>query len=83
MCVHLQTAQHHVHAMDKLLTAYGSIGNALPRLTRYGETFPNNYDFQQLLASLYGDIIDFHTRAFRLLQKPGSLRDMRYMRHSC
>ncbi|RGP59506.1 nacht domain-containing protein [Fusarium sporotrichioides] len=67
----LLTAQHHVHAFDKLLSAYGSIGLALPRLARYGETFPDNHQFQQLLAYLYGDIIEFHTQAFRLIRKPG------------
>ncbi|KAM0437530.1 hypothetical protein ACHAPT_001894 [Fusarium lateritium] len=67
----LQAAQHHTHALDKLLSAYGSIGVALPRLARYGEAFPDNHDFQKLLAYLYGDIIEFHRRAYRLIQKPG------------
>ncbi|KAF5231060.1 hypothetical protein FAUST_9501 [Fusarium austroamericanum] len=67
----LLTAQYHVHALDKLLSAYGSIGLALPRLARYGETFPDNHQFQHLLAYLYSDIIEFHTRAFRLIRKPG------------
>ncbi|KAF4445870.1 NACHT domain-containing protein [Fusarium austroafricanum] len=67
----LLAAQHHVRALDKLLSAYERIGLALPRLARYGETFPDNYQFQHLLTFLYSDIIEFHTRALRLIQKPG------------
>ncbi|KAJ3530677.1 hypothetical protein NM208_g8843 [Fusarium decemcellulare] len=64
------TAQHHTHALDKLLTAYGSIGAALPRLARYGEAFPDNHEFQLLLSYMYSDIIEFHSRAYRLIRKP-------------
>ncbi|KAF5986953.1 NACHT domain-containing protein [Fusarium bulbicola] len=67
----LQTVQHHTGALDRLVSAYGRIGQALPRLTRLGETFCESGDFQQLLSYLYSDILDFHSRAYRLIQKPG------------
>ncbi|KAF5724312.1 NACHT domain-containing protein [Fusarium mundagurra] len=67
----LQTVQHHMGALDRLVSAYGRIGQALPRLTRLGETFCESDDFQQLLSYLYSDILDFHSRAYRLIQKPG------------
>ncbi|KAF9873876.1 NACHT domain-containing protein [Colletotrichum karsti] len=67
----LQLAQDHTHALDKLLSAYGSIGAALPRMSRYSEAFPENYELQQLLGHLCEDIIDFHNRAYCLLRKPG------------
>ncbi|KAM6513596.1 hypothetical protein FALCPG4_015983 [Fusarium falciforme] len=73
----LLTAQHHTHAIDKLIAAYGSIGLTLPRLSRYDEAFLDDYQFQQLLAYLYTDIIKFHSRAFKLIQKPG----MQHARH--
>ncbi|KAJ4327368.1 hypothetical protein N0V84_002139 [Fusarium piperis] len=56
--------------MEKLVAAYGRIGLALPRLSRYGEAFPDDYQFQHLLAYLYTDIIEFHSRAFKWIQKP-------------
>lgn len=58
--------------MDKLVAAYGSIGLALPRLSRYGEAFPDDYQFQQLLTHLYTDITELHSRAFKLIHKPGT-----------
>ncbi|KAG4295211.1 hypothetical protein FPRO06_01795 [Fusarium proliferatum] len=67
----LQTVQHHTGALDRLVSAYGRIGQALPRLNRLGETFCESHDFQQLLSYLYSDILDFHSRAYRLIQKPG------------
>ncbi|KAK2765701.1 NACHT domain-containing protein [Colletotrichum kahawae] len=67
----LRAAQDHSKVLEKIITAYASIGMALPRMTRYGDTFPDNYELQQLLGHLLEDIIDFHSRAYRLMRKPG------------
>lgn len=66
-----QAAQDHSKVLEKIITAYASIGMALPRMARYGDTFPDNYELQQLLGHLLEDIIDFHSRAYRLMRKPG------------
>ncbi|KAK1728107.1 uncharacterized protein BDZ83DRAFT_149704 [Colletotrichum acutatum] len=67
----LQISQDHTHALDEILSAYSRIGASLPRLSRYGNAFPDSHDFQQLLGHIYQDIIDFHCHAYRLVQKPG------------
>ncbi|KXH44710.1 hypothetical protein CSIM01_09536 [Colletotrichum simmondsii] len=67
----VQISQDHMHALDEILSAYGRIGASLPRLSRYGNAFPDSHDFQQLLGHIYEDIIDFHCHAYRLVQKPG------------
>jgi hypothetical protein len=66
-----QSAQEHARALDKLLMAYGSIGANLPRLSRYADTFPNNREFQQLIAFLFEDIVEFHRKAYCMIRKPG------------
>ncbi|KAI0476181.1 hypothetical protein GGR56DRAFT_641517 [Xylariaceae sp. FL0804] len=59
------------HALDKILMAYASIGSYMPRFARYAGVFPQNHDFQQLLAFLFEDIIEFHRRAYSMIRKPG------------
>ncbi|KAK1463568.1 NACHT domain-containing protein [Colletotrichum cuscutae] len=43
--------------------------DSLPRLSRYGDAFPDQHNFQQLLGHIYEDIIDFHCHAYRLVRK--------------
>lgn len=66
-------SQHHTHALEKIVAAYGSIGAVLPRLSRYNAAFPDNRDFQQILGYLFEDILEFHSRAYRILKQPGEL----------
>jgi hypothetical protein len=70
--VHEQTT-----ALDKIVSAYGHIGAALPRFSRYNEAFGDRHDVQQLLAFLYEDIIEFHRRAYRLVKRSGILSSHR------
>ncbi|KAK4223329.1 hypothetical protein QBC38DRAFT_517185 [Podospora fimiseda] len=57
-------------ALDKILSAYSQIGNALPRLTQYEDAFRGNHDFEHLLAFLFQNITEFHTKTLDLLRKP-------------
>ncbi|KAI1399172.1 hypothetical protein F4819DRAFT_429846 [Hypoxylon fuscum] len=66
----LTVTQDSTHTLDKILSAYAQIGAALPRLSMLGGAFPDNADFQQLFAFLYEDIIEFHSRAYKLIRKP-------------
>jgi hypothetical protein len=36
-----------------------------------GSAFHDDFDFQQLFAFLYEDIMEFHNRAYKLIWKPG------------
>lgn len=53
-----------------MLSAYAEIGNSLPWLSRLGNTFEQDRDFQRLFAFLYEDIIEFHRKAYALTRKP-------------
>jgi len=66
----LRAVRDQTQALDKILGAYAQIGNCLPRLERYQDTFSNDTDFQRLLAFLFEDITEFHTKALALLRKP-------------
>ncbi|KAK4221969.1 hypothetical protein QBC38DRAFT_460884 [Podospora fimiseda] len=70
LMVILQSVRHQTHALDKILSAYSQIGNALPRLARYKDAFRGNHDFEHLLAFLFQDITEFHTKALALIRKP-------------
>ena len=58
-------------ALDKILSAYAKIGAALPRLSMLRNAFFDDKDFQLLFAFLYEDIMEFHTRAYKVIRKPG------------
>ncbi|RFN46906.1 nacht domain-containing protein [Fusarium flagelliforme] len=60
----------HTQTLDKMLSAYAEIGNSLPWLSRLGNTFAQDQDFQRLFAFLYEDIIEFHRKAYALTRKP-------------
>lgn len=56
---------------EALLSAYAEIGASMPRLDRYSEAFSTNTEIQQVLASIYAGILDFHLRAYKFLRHRG------------
>lgn len=74
MCSHLiafvQIASQYSSIFDKLLVAYAQIGEALPRFDRYRNVFQQP-DFQHVLALVYADILEFHRRAYKILNRRG------------
>ncbi|KAI5861038.1 hypothetical protein GGS23DRAFT_205824 [Durotheca rogersii] len=66
----IQGVHEYTHALDKVLMAYGNIGAHMPRFSRYAGAFPEHRDFQQLVAFLFEDIIEFHRRAYSMIRKP-------------
>ncbi|KAI0521714.1 hypothetical protein F5B22DRAFT_662043 [Xylaria bambusicola] len=67
----IQAVHESVHALDKILVAYGNIATSMPRLSRFAGSFPNDEQFQQLIAFLFEDIIEFHRKAYALIRMPG------------
>ncbi|KAF7535698.1 hypothetical protein G7054_g5180 [Neopestalotiopsis clavispora] len=67
----IQSARDHAHVLDKLLMAYGNIGTHMPRLSRYAEAFPDDHAFQQMVAYLFEDVLEFHRKAYSMIKKPG------------
>lgn len=67
-----QAVKKQTQALDKLLSSYAQLGNALPRLSALREAFRDNHNFQQLFVFLYEDIVEFHRRVHKLIRKPGA-----------
>ncbi|CCD50121.1 similar to NACHT domain protein [Botrytis cinerea T4] len=65
----LQIASHHRDIFEALILAYVDIGEALPRFDRYQKAFDNNVEFQQSLATVYTNILEFHQRAYKFLRQ--------------
>lgn len=56
--------------------AYGNIGANMPRLSRYADSFPDEYAFKQLIAFLFEDIMEFHQKAYSMIRKPGTIDNL-------
>ncbi|TVY65596.1 Vegetative incompatibility protein HET-E-1 [Lachnellula suecica] len=65
----LQLASQHGSVFESLLSAYSEIGAALPRFDRYEKAFKENLEFQNVLASVYANILDFHQRAYKFFRR--------------
>jgi hypothetical protein len=58
-----------ISAFEKLIEAYGKIADMLPRLDRLGNALVNDHNFQNVLALVYSDIIEFHRRAYKFVRR--------------
>ena len=67
----LQISAEHESAVEKIVSAYGRIGDVLPRLNRLSSTLVDEVDFQQILAFVFADILEFHREAYKFLHRPG------------
>lgn len=61
----------YIGAFEKLIAAYGRIAENLPRFDRLSLAYRNNHDFQQVLAVVYSDILEFHRYAYKFFRKNG------------
>ena len=68
----LHLASDFTSAFEKLVQAYTRIADCLPRLDRLATAFKDNYDFQQVLAGVYSDILLFHERAYKFFRRKGT-----------
>ncbi|KAF2129964.1 hypothetical protein P153DRAFT_356631 [Dothidotthia symphoricarpi CBS 119687] len=67
----MKLATDHISAFEKLMAAYAQIADSLPRFDRLNSAFQNNSDFQQVLAVVYSDIIEFHRKAYEFFRRSG------------
>jgi hypothetical protein len=58
-----------ISAFEKLIEAYGKIADMLPRLDRLGHALANDHNFQNVLALVYSDIVEFHRRAYKFVRR--------------
>ncbi|KAK8123091.1 hypothetical protein PG984_011761 [Apiospora sp. TS-2023a] len=66
----LQATSEHVEAFREVLSAYGSIGEALPQLLQYQDIFQTEPHMVQVLALLYEDVLMFQRIIIRYFQQP-------------
>jgi hypothetical protein len=71
MCYSLrsQITVDSISAFEKLIEAYGKIADMLPRLDRLGSALVDDHNFQNVLALVYSDIIEFHRRAYKFVRR--------------
>ncbi|KAL1850978.1 hypothetical protein Daus18300_012712 [Diaporthe australafricana] len=62
----LLTASTWVEILDELLDAYQRIFENLPLFQEYQTLFQNEPQMQLVLESVWGDILDFHSKALRI-----------------
>jgi hypothetical protein len=67
----VQLASDFMSSFDKLIGAYVRIAENLPRFDRLSATFQGTSDFQQVLAMVYSDILEFHRRAYKFFRRRG------------
>ncbi|KAI4607631.1 hypothetical protein J4E83_009528 [Alternaria metachromatica] len=58
-----------ISAFEKLIDAYGKIGDIVSRLDRLGDALVNDHNFQNVLALVYSDIVEFHRRAYKFVKR--------------
>lgn len=63
------------------MEAYVKIADALPRFDRYSASF-SQHDFQNVLALVYVDIIEFHRRAYKFFRRKGTLTALSRLRRA-
>ncbi|KAL8693514.1 MAG: hypothetical protein Q9218_001671 [Villophora microphyllina] len=62
--------QYHA-VMEKVLQAYSDIAEVLPRIDKLKAAFGDKADFKEMLGLVYGDILEFHQRAYRMFRRKG------------
>ncbi|KAF1849355.1 uncharacterized protein K460DRAFT_404584 [Cucurbitaria berberidis CBS 394.84] len=67
----MKLATDNISAFEKLISAYAQIAENLPRFDRLSNAFRNNPDFQQVLAVVYSDILEFHRQAYKFFRRSG------------
>ncbi|KAF1952459.1 hypothetical protein CC80DRAFT_479208 [Byssothecium circinans] len=65
----LKLAKDHIIAFEKLMSAYGRIAENLPRFDRLSQAYRHQPDFQQVLAVVYSDILEFHRQAYKFFKR--------------
>jgi hypothetical protein len=66
-----QLATDHISAFEKLISAYAQIAENLPRFDRLSTALRTHPDFQQVIAVVYSDILEFHRQAYKFFRRTG------------
>ncbi|KAH7068217.1 hypothetical protein BKA63DRAFT_109499 [Paraphoma chrysanthemicola] len=69
----MKLATDHISAFEKLIRAYGQIADFMPRFDRLSKALIGEPDFQQALAVVYSDILEFHRHSYKFFRRNGWL----------
>ena len=64
----LQITVDSLAAFEKLIDAYGKIADMMPRIDRLASAV-SDANFQNVLALVYADILEFHRRAYKFVRR--------------
>ncbi|KAF2642645.1 hypothetical protein P280DRAFT_395523 [Massarina eburnea CBS 473.64] len=64
-------AKDHISAFEKLISAYGRIAENMPRFDQLSHAYRHQPGFQQVLAVVYSDILEFHCQAYKFFNRHG------------
>jgi hypothetical protein len=56
-------------AFEKPIEAYGRIADLLPRLDRLSAALDTDINFQNVLALVYSDILEFHRHVYKFVRR--------------
>ncbi|CAN9168468.1 unnamed protein product [Alternaria alternata] len=65
----LMVTHDSLSALEKLIEAYGKIADMLPRLDRLSNALTDDHNFQNVLALVCSDIVEFHRRAYKFVRR--------------
>ncbi|KAF8457906.1 hypothetical protein BDZ91DRAFT_852248 [Kalaharituber pfeilii] len=66
----LQVTSIYINCFDIILEEYERLGECLPQFQEYDSLFQNNNYMRQVLGLVYQDILEFHSRALKIIQRP-------------
>ncbi|OTA80302.1 hypothetical protein M434DRAFT_228741 [Hypoxylon sp. CO27-5] len=67
----LGIARTYMDSFDKLLDVYAQLGEAIPGLLRYQDTFEKHPPLATVVEDYYSDILVFHEAALSVFKRPG------------
>ena len=65
----LSLAKNFENVIDTVLEAFNDIAENLPRIDRLKTTFPNDENFNRVVAYIYSDLLEFHGRAYKMFRR--------------
>ncbi|KAF8454825.1 hypothetical protein BDZ91DRAFT_852907 [Kalaharituber pfeilii] len=66
----LQMSSTYINCFDVILDEYEHLGECLPQFQQYYCLFQESSYMRKVLGLVYQDILEFHTRALKVLQRP-------------
>lgn len=70
----LRVASEWVEALEQIMDGYSRIATSLARFAILKTAFATHHGFQESLAAVYDDILQFHQHAYKFVRRSGLLK---------